>query len=97
MPCGSKERCRTLSVRNVTQAKVLCDTYRDKCKGFVYEAESRTFFGKIDITGMELTRHYCIQSSSSINFTLCARLVQLVASLATNQEVLGSIPGLVKG
>ena len=72
MPCGSKEKCRTLSVRSVTQAKVLCDTYRDKCKGFVYEAKSRKFSGKIDITGMELHlgQSYFYTSGSSINFTL---------------------------
>jgi hypothetical protein len=50
MPCDDDEECVTWRLHTPRQAKLLCDAYFDKCKGFVFTSSHEVYF-KSDVKG----------------------------------------------
>lgn len=46
MACEANENCRDLTAQSPEQAKVICNSYGSRCKGFVYSVESGKVYPK---------------------------------------------------
>lgn len=88
LPCGVNESCHKFIVRSSHQAKLICNSYGSRCKGFVYSKESGTFIPKGELqnkmvftTGMELFVKKTFAESAMTNET-CAVPLDQFQSLA---------------
>lgn len=46
LTCSANETCRNLKAPNPEQAKIICNSFSSRCKGFVYCVESGKFYPK---------------------------------------------------
>ena len=46
LPCGANEGCHGFRLRSENQAKLICNSYGPRCKGFVYSTKTGRFSPK---------------------------------------------------
>lgn len=79
IPCIANESCLSFRVRSPEQAKVICNSYGSRCKGFVYFKETGNFYPKGELenkmmskSGFDLYIKKDFAESALQNETQCA-------------------------